>query len=220
MEIGKWVLRDACRQAATWASRLDDSQEMVMAVNLSRRQLEAPDIVAVVADILEETGLDPDRLCLEITETAVMRDLETSVRVLSGLKALGVRLAIDDFGVGFSSLSQLKHLPPVDLLKIDKSFVDGLAASGDDRAIVVAILSLARALGITAIAEGVEHLDQVQALAALGCELAQGYHFFRPQPPEALGPQLLEAYAASALQDGGRAASPAGAVNAGEPPAG
>ncbi len=201
MEIGKWVLRDACRQAATWASRLDDSQEMVMAVNLSRRQLEAPDIVAVVADILEETGLDADRLCLEITETAVMRDLETSVRVLSGLKALGVRLAIDDFGVGFSSLSQLKHLPPVDLLKIDKSFVDGLAVSGDDRAIVAAILSLARALGITAIAEGVEHLDQVQALAALGCELAQGYHFFRPQPPEALGPQLLEGFAASPVAE-------------------
>lgn len=196
VDIGEWVLRDACRQAARWVQQLDPSQEFVVAVNLSHRQLEDSRILSVVSAVLDETGLDPRRLCLEITETAVMRDLETSVQLLSAFKALGVRLAIDDFGVGFSSLSQLKHLPPIDLLKIDKSFVDGLTVGGDDRAIVAAILSLARALGITGIAEGVEHLEQVEALDALGCELAQGFHYFRPQAPDTLEPQLLEGYAA------------------------
>ncbi len=191
VEIGQWVLQDACRQAARWTDRMPSSQPFVVSVNLSRRQLEQSDLLEMVASTLEETGLAPERLCLEITETAVMRDAAASVRVLLGLKALGVRLAIDDFGVGVSSLSQLKLLPPIDLLKIDKSFIDGLIESSADRAIVAAMLSLAEALGITAVAEGVEHSEQVELLAELGGELAQGFHYFRPQPPERLEALLL-----------------------------
>ena len=183
--LGEWVLRDACAQAARWSGLTPDGEPLTVSVNLSRRQLEQPDLVEVVERALADTGLEPVRLCLEITESAVMRDLDTSISTLRRLKELGLRLAIDDFGVGFSSLSQLKHLPPVDMLKIDKSFVDNIATS-DDRAIVAAILSLAGALGLTTVAEGVEIPEQAAELSSLGCELAQGFLFARPQPPEAL----------------------------------
>jgi EAL domain-containing protein (putative c-di-GMP-specific phosphodiesterase class I) len=124
-----------------------------------------------------------------------MRDAETSVATLLALKALGVRLVIDDFGVGFPSLSQLKHLPPVDMLKIDKSFIDDIDAH-DQRAIVAAILALADALGLTTVAEGVEAGSQASTLAALGCDLAQGHLYARPQPPEHVALALRGAAAA------------------------
>ena len=188
--LGEWVLRDACRQAASW--------DVTVSVNLSRRQLEQEDLVELVAATLAATGLPPERLCLEITESTVMRDPERSLETLRALKALGVGLAIDDFGVGYSSLSQLKHLPPVDLLKIDKSFVDNLVSGVEDRAIVTAILSLAGAYGMTSIAEGVEDERQAETLSALGCELAQGYLFARPQPAEALHATLAAGHAGQA----------------------
>jgi EAL domain-containing protein (putative c-di-GMP-specific phosphodiesterase class I) len=133
-------------------------------------------------DALAATGLEPRLLCLEVTESAVMADPEAATALLERLKALGVRLAIDDFGVGYSSLSQLKALLAVDTIKIDKSFVDGVPG-GDDQAIVDAILRLADGLGLAAIAEGVETGDQVDALLGMGCRLSQGFHFARPQSP-------------------------------------
>jgi diguanylate cyclase (GGDEF)-like protein len=189
IDLGAWVLRDACSRAASW--------DVTVSVNLSRRQLGQEDLLELVAATLAETGLPAERLCLEITESTVMRDPERSLETLRALKALGVALAIDDFGVGYSSLSQLKHLPPVDLLKIDKSFVDNLASGVEDRAIVTAILSLAGAYGMTSVAEGVEDADQVAALEALGCELAQGFLFARPQPPEAVDRLLQSGLAAA-----------------------
>ena len=136
-----------------------------------------------MAAALKESGLPPSALCLEITESAIMEDPEAAHRILQGLRALGVRLAIDDFGVGYSSLSHLKYLLPVDLIKIDKSFVDGLLDDGDSRAIITAIVELAHALNVQAVAEGVETEDQAITLRAMGCHTAQGYHFSRPQPP-------------------------------------
>ena len=131
-------------------------------------------------------GLDPRLLCLEITESAVLADPEAATYALERLKSLGVRLAIDDFGIGYSSLAQLKALLPVDTIKIDKSFVDGLNNNSEDTAIVDAVLRLAAGLNLSAVAEGVETSEQVEALIALGCQLSQGFHFARPQPPEEL----------------------------------
>jgi EAL domain-containing protein (putative c-di-GMP-specific phosphodiesterase class I) len=153
-----------------------------MSVNLSPRQLSSPNIAQVVADALHDSGIPASALCLEITESAIMEDPEAAHGILQGLKALGVRLAIDDFGVGYSSLSHLKYLLPVDVIKIDKSFVDGLLDSGDSRAIITAIVQLAHALGVQAVAEGVESSEQAEALRALNCHIAQGYHFSRPLP--------------------------------------
>jgi EAL domain-containing protein (putative c-di-GMP-specific phosphodiesterase class I) len=179
--IGEWVLEQACAQAAQW--RAEGRDDIVMAVNLSPRQLSSPDLAGVVASTLRESGLPPSALCLEITESAIMEDPEAAHRILQGLRALGVRLAIDDFGVGYSSLSHLKYLLPVDMIKIDKSFVDGLLDDGDSRAIITAIVELAHALGVQAVAEGVETDDQAVALRAMGCHTAQGYFFSRPLPP-------------------------------------
>jgi len=151
-------------------------------VNLSARQLGDPGLVELVASSLHRHAVDPAQLGLEITETALLEDAEGAVTALSSLRELGVRLAVDDFGTGYSSLSYLKRLP-VDAVKIDRSFVDGLAVDGDDSAIVAAVAGMARALRLTTIAEGVESLEQLHALRRLGCDLAQGFFFTTPQPP-------------------------------------
>ncbi|WP_169542166.1 putative bifunctional diguanylate cyclase/phosphodiesterase [Solirubrobacter soli] len=184
VEIGEWVLGEACRQAAAW--RAEGHIEFVMAVNLSPRQLSSPQLAGVVETALRVNGLPPSALCLEITESAIMEHPEAAQRILQGLKTLGVRLAIDDFGVGYSSLSHLKYLLPVDVIKIDKSFVDGLLESNDARAIITAIIQLAQALGVTAVAEGVETGEQAIALRDLGCHVAQGYHYSKPVPADYL----------------------------------
>ncbi|MBE2315148.1 EAL domain-containing protein [Solirubrobacter sp. CPCC 204708] len=178
--IGAWVLQTACEQAAAW--RAAGHTGFVMAVNLSPRQLSSPSLARVVDDALRNSGLPAHALCLEITESAIMEDPEAAQAVLQRLKALGVKLAIDDFGVGHSSLSKLKYLLPVDVVKIDKSFVDGITEQGDDRAIIAAIISLAHELGAVAIAEGVEDSAQADALRAMNCHVAQGYHFAKPLP--------------------------------------
>jgi diguanylate cyclase (GGDEF)-like protein len=187
--LGRWVLEQACHQAQEWGGSL------LMSVNLSRRQLDQPDVVDMVRDTLAATGLRAEHLCLEVTETAVMADVALAVQTLEQLKQLGVKIAIDDFGVGFSSLSQLTDLPPVDILKVDRSFVDGIEGH-DRRAVVAAILALARTLDLTAVAEGIEHAAQVTALTELGCEIGQGFHFARPMPADAVG-ALLRGAAAS-----------------------
>src|SRR6478609_1243417 len=179
--IGEWVLAKACIQAAEW--RAAGHEDFVMAVNLSPRQLSSPNLAEVVARTLATTGLPPSALCLEITESAIMEDPESGNAVLQSLKALGIKLAIDDFGVGYSSLSHLKYLLPVDVIKIDKTFIDGIVDGGDDRAIIAAVISLAHELGVQAVAEGVEDVAQVDALRALDCHIAQGYHFSKPVPP-------------------------------------
>ncbi|MDQ5807936.1 MAG: EAL domain-containing protein, partial [Actinomycetota bacterium] len=169
-EIGAWVLRVACRQAAEW------DEDLEIAVNVSPRQLAAPAFRDHVGAALAAAGLPPHRLCLEVTESAVIADLEEADRTLRGLRQLGVRLAVDDFGVGYASLSQLKALPPVDVLKIDRSFVSGVLNGGEDRAIVEAVVGLAHSLGLQTVAEGIETAEQGEALRALNCVLGQGYH--------------------------------------------
>lgn len=180
--IGAWVLREACRQAALWNSRRG-GEGVVVAVNLSPRQLGATDLAATVRGALDGARLRPELLCLEITESAVMADPESAIESLQMLKRLGVKLAVDDFGVGYSSLSHLRELLPVDVLKIDRSFIDGVVARVEDRAIVTAIVELARSLGVAVVAEGVETSEQAEVLRAMRCHVAQGFHFARPQPP-------------------------------------
>jgi diguanylate cyclase (GGDEF)-like protein/PAS domain S-box-containing protein len=187
--IGAYVLTEACLQAARWSR--ERGRELSVCVNVSPRQLADDAFAGAVGAALATSGLRPDLLCLEITESAVMADPAAATAVLERLKTVGVRLAIDDFGIGYSSLSQLKALLPVDTIKIDKSFVDGVTGDGEDHAIVDAVLRLANGLGLVAIAEGVENGDQVETLLALGCKLSQGFHFARPQSPAELD-QLLE----------------------------
>jgi EAL domain-containing protein (putative c-di-GMP-specific phosphodiesterase class I) len=165
--------------ALAWEAALPAEDVPAMAVNVSGRQLEDPDFVAEVARALRASGATPTRLTLEITETALARDPEAARDVLVALKALGVRLAIDDFGTGYSSLGYLQHFP-VDVLKIDKRFVDGVAGGGSDAALARTIIALAESLGLRTVAEGVERDPQHEALHGLGCELGQGYLFARP----------------------------------------
>jgi len=189
VSLGAHVVLEACQQAAKWAR--ERGRELSICVNVSPRQLADDSFAGVVEEALAVSGLAPHLLCLEITESAVMADPGAATAVLERLKAIGVRLAIDDFGIGYSSLSQLKALLPVDTIKIDKSFIDGVTGHGEDHAIVDAVLRLAKGLGLAAIAEGVESADQVEALLALGCGLSQGFHFARPQSAADLE-QLLE----------------------------
>jgi diguanylate cyclase (GGDEF)-like protein/PAS domain S-box-containing protein len=188
--IGAWVLDTALSQAAHWTSARHDEAPLAVWVNISARQLGDPALVGLVAGGLQRHGIDPAQLGLEITESALLEDAEGAVTALSSLRELGVRLAVDDFGTGYSSLSYLKRLP-VDAVKIDRSFVDGLAVDGDDSAIVAAVTGMARALHLTTIAEGVENLDQLRALRRLGCDLAQGFFFTTPQPAAHIS-RLLE----------------------------
>jgi diguanylate cyclase (GGDEF)-like protein len=180
--LGRWVLQEACRQAAAWAG--GPAAGVVMSVNLSARQFQDPDLVADVASALAQRQLDPGRLRLEITETVVMRDVDEAVRTLSALKAMGVHLAIDDFGTGYSSLAYLKRFP-VDTLKIDRSFVAGLAADGNDAAIVRSVTALARSLGLAVTGEGIETPAQQAQLRSLGCDRGQGFLYARPLTADA-----------------------------------
>ncbi|MDP9441445.1 MAG: EAL domain-containing protein, partial [Actinomycetota bacterium] len=171
--IGQWVLEQACRSAANWATENPEDPVMV-AVNLSARQLAHPGLVEAVGEAIAQSDVDPALICLEVTESVLMEDAEASIRCLRALKALGVRLAIDDFGTGYSSLSYLKRFP-VDFLKVDRSFVEGLGRDPEDTAIVSAIVKLARALGLAVIAEGVETELQLGELQRLDCEYGQGF---------------------------------------------
>jgi diguanylate cyclase (GGDEF)-like protein len=183
IEIGAWVLNEACRQVAAWRAAGSD---LGLAVNVSARQLAQPDIVETVRAALDVSGLPADALCLEITESSVMRDPEAALATLSLVKDLGVKIAIDDFGVGFSSLAQLKEMLPLHALKVDRSFITGIADDDRSSAIVAAVVMLASTLGVTAIAEGVETAEQAAQARALGCDLSQGFFFTEPEPAETL----------------------------------
>ena len=179
--IGEWVLREACRQAHAW--QLDGLRPLRVAVNLSAQQFKQKNLVSTVRDALSEAGLDPAYLELELTESAVMQDAESSIQVLRQLSGLGVRISVDDFGTGYSSLSYLRRLP-LDKLKIDRSFIREVAASRDDAEIVRAIVSLAHSLHLKVIAEGVETEEQLDFLRGLGCDQYQGFHCSPPVPAD------------------------------------
>lgn len=179
--IGSHVLRQACLQLRDWRDRMSRDPDWTMSVNLSARQFQRPEIVGEVAVILNESGLEPTSLILEITESAAMEGPESSIHTLRKLKELGVKIAIDDFGTGYASLSRLRSFP-VDILKVDKSFVDGLGRNTEDTAIVNTVIRLAHALNLKTVAEGVETAEQADTLRALGCEMGQGYYFARPLP--------------------------------------
>jgi diguanylate cyclase (GGDEF)-like protein len=190
--IGGWVLRQACQDLASWRREHPALADMQVSVNLSACQFADDDLVATVASALEESGLDPAALWLEITETVVMDGVESTIETLDALKALGVHLSIDDFGTGYSSLSYLKRFP-IDVLKIDRSFVDGFGTDSEDEAIVTAVVRLAQALGLETVAEGIENTLQLVGLSELGCNAGQGYYFAKPLPPAEIVPWLLQA---------------------------
>ena len=180
--LGAVVLKAACAEVAAWKAAHPDLAGLSLSVNLSARQLMTRELRAVVQESLEDSGLTPGDLCLEITESVLLDDAESSQRALGELKELGIRVAVDDFGTGYSSLTYLKRFP-VDTLKIDRSFVEGLGGElveRGDRAIVAGIIDLAHAFGMTTVAEGVETSEQLRELKALGCEHAQGYLWNAP----------------------------------------
>lgn len=178
--IGRWVLEEACRQAALWQEWYPDAP-LLMSVNLSPRQLQEAALTETVAAILQETSLDPSNLVLEITESLPIEYTEHEMGALRELKALGVKLAIDDFGAGYSSLSSLEKIP-VDFLKIDQSFVGKLGHKDKTAVLISGLIDLAQTLGIKAIAEGVEQAEQLEELRLMECDLAQGYYFWQPLP--------------------------------------
>ncbi|MCU1458671.1 MAG: domain S-box/diguanylate cyclase protein [Actinomycetia bacterium] len=183
--IGALVIQDACEQAARWKRERDHIDDpFVVSVNLSARQLAQTDLVGRVADVLDRTGIEPGSLGLEITESVLLDDSDSTVGSILALKQLGVRLSIDDFGTGYSSVGYLKRFP-VDAVKVDRSFVGGLGTDPEDTAIVAAVISLGHALGLTVVAEGVETRTQLDELIALGCDQAQGFYFQAPEPATA-----------------------------------
>lgn len=177
-EIGEWVLNETCRQGRIW---LDKGYRLTLAVNVSPHQMSHQNIPDIVAKALKKNNYEAEHLELEITESALMQREEEAVLMLHQLRAMGIRLAIDDFGTGYSSLSYLKRFP-IDVLKIDKSFVDDLPFEKDDMAIVTAIIAMGQALGFQILAEGTERIEQIEFLQERGCELYQGYYKSRPAP--------------------------------------
>jgi diguanylate cyclase (GGDEF)-like protein/PAS domain S-box-containing protein len=177
--LGRWVLRESCQTMARWRKELPGAENAYITVNLSAHQLSDADLLDTIASALEDSGLPPEALVMEVTESMLMSDTSASIAMLGGIHEMGVGLAIDDFGTGYSSLAQLKRFP-VKILKIDKSFVDGLGTFENDEAIVAAIVQLSKALGLVVLAEGVETPIQLQRVAELGCDLYQGYLMSRP----------------------------------------
>jgi len=187
LPLGAWVLRTACEQASAWRR---DHHDFAVAVNVSGRQLRDGDFTDLVRMVLEENGLPPEALCLEMTESILMERDAVGIGMLNELRARGVHLAIDDFGTGYSSLAALRQLP-VDLIKIDRSFVASLPDDDDAGTIAWAVVKLGHTMGIPVLAEGVETEDQRDALTRFGCDQAQGYLFAKPLPPEEFGAMLV-----------------------------
>jgi EAL domain-containing protein (putative c-di-GMP-specific phosphodiesterase class I) len=177
--LGKSVLWSSCRGFARWQAELMGDAPGYLSVNLSARQLSSPGLVDTVMQVLEATGLEPGQLCLELTESVFMDDIDGAVGQLADLCSTGVRLALDDFGTGYSSLSSLRRFPG-EFLKIDRSFVAGLRTEATAPAIVAAVVGLSDALGLAPVAEGVETEEDARLLESLGCRFAQGYLFAAP----------------------------------------
>jgi len=192
IEVGRWVLREACLQGATWRAA---GSQVAVAVNVSARQLDGADFVCEVRDALAQSGLHAKALTLEITETTIMRNVEEARRRLALIKGLGVRIAIDDFGTGYSSMAQLQRLP-VDTLKIDRSFISGLTSSQESKSVVHALVQLGKALSIETLAEGIEQEQELSFLQEAQCDSGQGFLFARPMEAPA-----VEAFLRSWLAD-------------------
>jgi len=180
--LGTWVLRAACREASTWRAEHAGAEELRLSVNLSPKQVAQTDLVQTVETILAETGFPPDRLTLEITEGVILQPGPLLISRLQALRDLGIQLAVDDFGTGYSALSYLRNLP-VTTLKIDRSFVTGIADDDEARSVCEAVVHLGGAFKMTVVAEGVETAEQAAALIAMGCTVGQGFYFHRPLPP-------------------------------------
>jgi EAL domain-containing protein (putative c-di-GMP-specific phosphodiesterase class I) len=183
--IGDWTIEAVSRQLATW-NQGRDGGFIRSSVNLSSRQLDSGDVAMTVKRVIDGTGIDPDWLWFEITESTLMRETSEAIATMRRLRDLGVHLAIDDFGTGYSSLAYLRRFP-VEALKIDRSFVAGLGERLEDTTIVRAVVELAHALGLAAVAEGVETEEQYERLRAIGCDHAQGWYFGMPAPADAIG---------------------------------
>jgi EAL domain-containing protein (putative c-di-GMP-specific phosphodiesterase class I) len=189
--LGAWMLEEVCRQAVLWREELGEAPPPI-SVNLSPRQVAHAELVPTVARVLEQYDVPGSQLALEITESVLISEAESPWNTLLALKKLGVTLMLDDFGTGYSSLSYLKRFP-VDVLKIDRTFVDGLGSETEDSAIVKAVVGMARALEMVVVAEGVETEDQVRCLQELGCDRAQGYYYGRPVEAAVITPLLRSA---------------------------
>jgi diguanylate cyclase (GGDEF)-like protein/PAS domain S-box-containing protein len=189
--MGEGVLREACLRAKEWQEAHPRTPPLVMSVNLSARQLSRPDLAETVERVLRETGLEGNSLTLDITETVYVKTLAGNTATLDRLRKLGVKISIDDFGMGYSWLSYLKRLP-ADSIKIDRSFVKGFGEDAEDTAIVRMIIELAHTLGIEVVAEGVESEEQARQLREIGCDMAQGFYFSKPFPPEAAWESLAD----------------------------
>ncbi len=176
VEIGRWVLREACRQGVRWR---DSGYPIGVAVNVSARQLDTDEFVSDVERALAETGLDPDSLTIEITETALMRDIEQTAMRLASVKQLGVRIAIDDFGTGYSSMAHLQRFT-VDALKIDRSFITQMTHNQEGDTIIRTLVQLGKALSIETLAEGIEQAHELSLLQGERCDSGQGFLFARP----------------------------------------
>jgi EAL domain-containing protein (putative c-di-GMP-specific phosphodiesterase class I) len=198
LPLGRWIVAAACRQMARWQAARGalESDNLSLTVNVSAVQLLRPELAEDVAAALAASGLRPECLVIEMTESMLVDDSSATLERLRALKRLGVRLAIDDFGTGFSSLGYLERFP-VDVLKIDKTFVDklGIGVQGrDDSALARAILGLGGALNMNVVAEGIETEAQWSRLLELGCALGQGYYFARPLPPEQIRQPTVRAH--------------------------
>jgi EAL domain-containing protein (putative c-di-GMP-specific phosphodiesterase class I) len=176
VEVGRWVLSEACRQGAAWRRA---GYPIVMAVNVSARQLDTDELIADIEGALADSGLEPQALTIEITETTLMRNIEETVRRLGEIKQLGVRIAIDDFGTGYSSLAHLQQFP-VDALKIDRSFISGLRHNKEGETLIRTLVQLGKALSIETFAEGIEQHHELSLLRDEDCDNGQGFLFARP----------------------------------------
>jgi EAL domain-containing protein (putative c-di-GMP-specific phosphodiesterase class I) len=194
--IGEWVLRKACNEAVKWQTLSAVAPKV--SVNVSSRQFQRQDMAQLVKDVLTETGLAPNLLTLEITESLLVSDVQTVTKQLSDIAALGVSIAIDDFGTGYSSLSYLKKFP-ISILKIDRSFIGDLLVHEGDQTLVNGIISLANSLGLKVVAEGVEEEAQHTILKMLECDYVQGYYFHYPLT-EKLFRKLLQSHAKTLIQ--------------------
>ncbi|MFC7533925.1 putative bifunctional diguanylate cyclase/phosphodiesterase [Actinoplanes sp. GCM10030250] len=193
ISLGAFVLRTALLQVAGWHRDIPGAERVRVSVNLSARQFQEPGLVEVVRDALIESGIDPGRVVLEITESLLMTDVDATIEILHALRDLGVRIAIDDFGTGYSSLSYLRRFP-IDILKIDKAFIDGITVSQDDATLVEAVVGLGRALRLQTVAEGIEQPGQHSMLSELGCTYGQGYLFAKPGSAQEITDLVRAAY--------------------------
>lgn len=187
VELGEWILRAACTQCAQW--RRNGTPNLRVAVNASPRQFAQTDMHAVVAAALRETGLAPEGLTIEVTESCIIGTGEANVSTMRSLSAMGVRVALDDFGTGYSSLFTLRNLP-IDVLKLDRAFIKGIAANESDRAITQAVVAMGRTLNLTIVAEGIENVDQLRVVGDIGCDRVQGYLLCRPKSAAEIAPYL------------------------------